>query len=101
MKEAPPGIAPGGACSFVLGIRVRSHQIEIFLLGDRAELFHRPSVELADALLGDAELLADLLQRHALGVSVQTRSHANDFAFARQCADQNDMENRSFRYALF
>src|SRR5207248_2244542 len=44
-----------------------------------AELLHRPHVELANALLRDAELLADLLERHALGV-VQAGPQADDLA---------------------
>src|SRR5262245_2100554 len=65
------------------GGRKLSRQVEVLFLNDVAELLHRPGVQLTHALLGDPELLADLLQRHALGVIVQARSHANDRPLAR------------------
>src|SRR5687768_9787456 len=43
-----------------------SRHVDVLLLHDLAQLLHRPGVQLANALLGDAELLADLLQRHRL-----------------------------------
>ena len=59
-----------------------SRHLQFLLLDDGTQLLHGPRIQLTHALLGDAELLADLLQRHALGVIVQTGTHADDLALA-------------------
>src|SRR5436305_12126485 len=53
-----------------------SGQIDVLLLGDQTQLVHDADVQLPHPLLGDAQLLADLLQRHPLRVVVQPRPHA-------------------------
>src|SRR5262249_13934760 len=57
--------------------------LHFLVLGDRSQLVHDADVQLADALLGDAQLLTDFLERHALGVAVETGSHADDLPLAR------------------
>src|SRR5947209_8770383 len=51
--------------------------------GQAAQLLHGPDVQLADALLRDAELFADLLQRHAGRAVFQAGPHADDLPLAR------------------
>ena len=55
---------------------------QVVLAGNDAQLIHDANIKLPDAFLGDAELLADFLECHALGV-VQAGPHANDLALAR------------------
>src|SRR5438105_4470346 len=58
-------------------------QFDRLLFGDLSQFVHGPLVELADALLGDAELLADLFERHVLVVVVHAGPHPDDVALAR------------------
>src|SRR5713226_1342271 len=55
---------------------------QMMLACDDAELVHDSHIELTNAFLGDAELLADFLQRHTLGV-IEAGSHADDLTLAR------------------
>src|SRR5262249_30540022 len=48
--------------------RIASRQVEVMLLSDAAKLLHRASMQLADALLRDAEALTDLRHRHVIGM---------------------------------
>src|SRR5438105_5593688 len=75
-------VGPALALSALRAGRCRSLSFQVLFACDDAELVHNANVELADAFLGDAELLADFLQSHALGV-VQAGPHANDLALAR------------------
>src|SRR5947209_18193923 len=54
-----------------------------FLFADNGpQLVDNADVQLPDALLGNAELLADVFQSHALGI-VQAGPHAEDLPLAR------------------
>src|SRR4051794_32724826 len=77
MTTAPPG----GRGRQWLSSRVGRLDFVPLPLDEAAELLHRPHVELADPLLRDAELLADLFERHAL-VVVEAGPQADDLALA-------------------
>src|SRR5688500_11766900 len=64
-------------------VGLRSDHLFLVSFRQIAELLHGADVELADAFLGDAQLLADLLEGHAFVPRVEPGPHANDLAFAR------------------
>src|SRR5262249_36875243 len=66
-RQSPPGLHGQEGLCVTSAAPASLHQVEVFLLRQRPQLLHRPRVQLPHPLLGDAELLADLLQRHALG----------------------------------
>src|SRR5262249_55726277 len=58
-------------------------RIDILLAGNVPQFRHDAHVELPHPLPGDTELLADLFQRHAFGVTVQSGPHTDDLPLAR------------------
>src|SRR5690242_14118583 len=83
MKKGP---TPSGGWglhggSGAVGRRPRSwwlRHVHLLVGGDVAQLLHDAHVQLTHALLGNAHLLADLLQRHRLLAAVQAGPHADD-----------------------
>src|SRR5262245_29312654 len=82
-RPAPPVLRALEVCWRPLAPRGTTLQ-HLFLVpfGDVAQLLHEPNIELADALLSDAELVADLFEGHVL-VAVEAGPHADDLALAR------------------
>ena len=66
MPNQTPKASPGGEAFSFLIADCGVSRFELVLLDQRAKLFHCANIELTDALLGDAQLFADLFQRHAL-----------------------------------
>src|SRR5947209_5342027 len=73
----------GGYYFTVSPAATSSRHFHFLVAGNRPQLVHDAHVELTNSLFRDAELLADLFQRHVFGIIVEAISHPNDLAFAR------------------